>query len=124
LPDGTIELNFLLYVDLVAAMNAVYMIPYFCDTVKGAARKVLLLSAHILTTLTGGVLTSPDVVMDSVTVRHVFRYKKCEGCEKFCVFRINVSLLCREGHCAEMIVQRCSVLSGKAGRSVLVSVLS
>ena len=73
------------------------MIPYFYNTVKGAGRKVLQLSAHILTTLIVGVLTYPDVVMESGNVRRIFRCKKCVGCEKFRVLRITLSLFCREG---------------------------
>ena len=106
-------------------MIVVYVIPYVYGTAKGTAPTILLLSAHILTTLTVGVLTSPDVVMESGNMRHIFSYIKCEGCEKFCEFRITLSLVCREGQCVEMIMQRCSVLSGKVGRGVLLlSVLS
>jgi hypothetical protein len=56
-------------------------------------------------------------------VRHVSRYIKCEGCEKFYVFSITLSLVCGEGQCVEMIMHRCSVLSSKVGRGVS-SVLS
>ena len=76
------------------------MILYFYDTVKGAALTILLLSAHILNTLTVGVLKSPDV-MEPGNVRLIFRYKKCEVCDKFCVFSITLSLFCREGGSAQ-----------------------
>lgn len=55
------------------------MLPYFYDTVKGAARTVMLLSAHILTTLTVGVFTSPDVVMQSGSVRHILGTKSVKA---------------------------------------------
>jgi hypothetical protein len=54
----------------------VYVIPYIYGSARGTAPKVLLLSAHILTTLTVGVLTSRNVVMQSGIVRHIFRYIK------------------------------------------------
>jgi hypothetical protein len=71
------------------------VIPYFYVAAKLAVPKVLLLSAHILTTLTVGFLTSHDVVMESGNVRYIFRYIKCEGCEKFYVFSTTLSLVSR-----------------------------